>query len=155
LKGSSLQTIERVLSQVSDGKAPLKFPAPVAPTYTILAVDARTLFHGRPDRGDLDQVAFGAGAVPLEYRCYWPVPDGSLTPIRGFFDPANRSTKAKLFQERVHFVAFILERTYEHDELCRIGYYVANPTLFQSQEQVEETLRTFPLYKRALQASTA
>lgn len=97
VEGETLQTIERILSKVSDGNAPLKFPAPVAQTYTVLAVDARTLFHGRPDRGDLDQIAFGAGAVPPEYRCYWLAPDGSLTPLRGFFDPANRSTKAKLF----------------------------------------------------------
>jgi len=50
VEGETLQTIERILSKVSDGKVPLKFPAPTAHTYTLLCVDDRTLLGGRADR---------------------------------------------------------------------------------------------------------
>jgi hypothetical protein len=149
VEGETLQTVEQLLSKVSDGKTPLKFPAPAANTYTLLVVDARTLFQGHADKGDLDQIAFGADAVPAEYKCYWPGRDGSLIPIRGFFDEENRSAKAHHFQERVHFVTFIIEKTYERDELGMIGRYIANPHLFDSKESAEEVLATFPLYVKA------
>lgn len=155
VEGETFQTIERLASKVSDGKAPLKFPMPAAKTYTLLAVDARNLFQGHADRGDLDQIAFGANAVPAGYRCYWPGGDGSLIPLRGLFDSDNQSPKAKHFQERIHFVTFIVEKTYARDELGTIGYYVINPHLFELQASAEEALATFPLYAKALHARAA
>jgi hypothetical protein len=142
--GETLQTIQRLLNKVSNGDSPLKFPLPKN-TYSMLAVDIRCLFDGHCDAVDLDLIAYGANAVDPEIRLHWPASDGSVRPLLGLFDPANTSAKAKHFQERVHFVSFILEQTYELDELRTIGYYYANPHLFDNEKHVYSALRTFPL----------
>ena len=155
VEGETLQAVERLLSKVSDGKFPLKFPPPSANTYSMLAVDIRSLFRGHADRGDLDQIAYGASAVPERYRCFWPGRDGKLLPIRGIFDPVNTSTKARHFRERVHFLTFVLERTYEREELAQIGYYVANPHLFESHDSAKDAFATFPLNWKARREKAA
>ena len=155
VEGETLQAVERLLSKVSDGKFPLKFPPPSANTYSMLAVDIRSLFRGHADRGDLDQIAYGASAVPERYRCFWPGRDGKLLPIRGIFDSVNTSTKARHFRERVHFLTFVLERTYERAELAQIGYYVANPHLFESHDSAKDAFATFPLNRKARREKAA
>jgi hypothetical protein len=121
VEGETLQTVERLLSKVSDGESPLKFPLPIANNYTMLTVDIRSLFSEHVDRADLDHIAYGANAVPIEYRLYWQSREGRLCPLRGIFDPANNLQKAKHFQERVHFLTILIEKRYGRTELSKIG----------------------------------
>jgi hypothetical protein len=151
VEGETLQTVERLLSKVSDGESPLKFPLPIANNYTMLTVDIRSLFSEHVDRADLDHIAYGANAVPIEYRLYWQSREGRLCPLRGIFDPANNLQKAKHFQERVHFLTFLIEKSYGRTELSKIGYYVANPCLFDSHESAMSALSTFPLISKEIQ----
>lgn len=142
--GETLSVIERLLSKVSDGTNALKFPLPDTATLSVLIADARSLFDGHADRGDLDQIGYGHIAVPQEARCFWQLSDGTLKPILGLFDPANTSKKAAHLRERVHFVGLVCERNYQRGELGDTGYYIANPYLLTDKEAANAAFARIP-----------
>ncbi len=73
--------------------------------------------------------------------------------------PTARIESAKIFQERVHFVGFMNERSYLPGEMRTIksAYYLPNPNLFQSNAEAMiafQSYRSRPLQKTDLNAKT-
>ncbi|WFT94387.1 DUF1488 family protein [Bradyrhizobium barranii] len=144
-EGEALKAIERIVGKAQNNGRPSKFPLPDGERKSMLIVDARA--HGRPDRLDCTQIAYGAEAVP-EWAAYrWIADDGQVFPIVGAFDARNPMRGARHFQECVHFLGIVSEETYEREELQYFIRFYHNPTLFPSKDDALAALRTFPLFQ--------
>lgn len=143
-EGETLLAIQRIVGKISDGERPSKFPPPQDNRFAMLVVDMRTFLHGG-DRGDYEQIAYGAAAVPPSTQRTWPRENGTRVPMIGAFDPSNPMRGAAHFRKRVHFIAFIAERSYCSGEIAEGMRYAPNWALFGNEDKAKAALRSFPL----------
>jgi hypothetical protein len=123
-EGETLKAVERICQKFESGGKPHKFPAPDAATHVLL-VDFRTFLNGG-DEYDRVHVALGGELVPNEaHRRYWK---GNL--ITGVFSPETKLRGAAEARERLHFIGFVNEKSYESGAFGPAVQFIANPHLF-------------------------
>ena len=130
---------------------PSKFPVPTPGRYHLVIVDVRDYLYGMGEVLDWRQIAYGSDGVKgsNDWALHWLPREvkGQPGPICGVFDPRSPVESAKVFQERVHFVGFMNERSYLPGEMRRIksAHYLPNPNLFQSNAEAMIAFQTYSL----------
>jgi hypothetical protein len=103
-------------------------------------VDVRTLFNGG-DGWDRVHVGLGGEYIPEEfYRRYFK---GKL--VSGVFSPRTRLKGAPEARERLHFIGFVNEKSYEAGAFGPSIQFIANPHLFKTVEEAQAGLTGWPL----------
>lgn len=152
-EGEILKAQERIGSKFwSDKKqAPIKFPEPKRAIH-LLMVDARGfLGDGLGDRVDWHHIAYGPYGLEEHFIRFWTDPKtGQRTPILGLFDPNCPLVASRVIQERLHFIGFVCERTFETGEIKERAFYCCNPALFGNKEQVWMVISHWPLIPESL-----
>jgi hypothetical protein len=134
----------------SDNGLPSKIPVPMLGRYHLVIVDVRDYLYGMGDVLDWRQIAYGADGVkgPNDWALHWLPKEvkGQPGPICGVFDPRSPVESAKVFQERVHFIGFINERSYLPGEMrtVKAAHYLPNPNLFRSDAEARTAFQTYP-----------
>ena len=105
----------------------------------MLLVDVRTLFNGG-DVWDRLHVGLGGETVPPEFRHYY---QGNL--ISGVFSPKTKLKGAAEALERLHFIGFVNEKSYEAGAFGPAIQFIANPHLFKTVEEARAALVGWPL----------
>ena len=137
-EGETIKAVERICQKLEHGGRPHKFPVP-ARAYHAILIDFRTFLHG----GDVvDRIHVGVGGeyVPVPCRHYW---NGEL--ISGVFSPRTTLRGAAQARERVHFLGFVCEERYRPGTFAAATQFVGNPNLFQSAEEAQAVIATWPL----------
>lgn len=138
-EGETLKAVERICQKFESGGKPHKFPAPGSATH-ILLVDFRTFLNGG-DEWDRVHVGLGGELVRNPFnRRYW---NGEL--ITGVFSPRTKLRGAAEARERLHFIGFVNEKSYETEELATAIQFIANPHLFKTSEEARAALAGWPL----------
>lgn len=79
---------------------------------------------------------------------YWEIEPGRLSAIKGLFEADNPLRAARYVQERIHFVGFVREHDLFEGEIRQVGYYLANPHLFSTQEEGARAFEGYPIAQR-------
>lgn len=138
-EGETLKAVERICQKFESGGKPHKFPPPGSATHVLL-VDVRTLFNGG-DEWDRVHVGLGGEYVPHElFRRYYK---GKL--ISGVFSPRTTLRGASEARERLHFIGFVNEKSYDAGEFGPAIQFIANPHLFKTPEEARAALAGWPL----------
>ena len=138
-EGETIKAVQRICQKCERNGEPHKFPMPDA-AYHVMLVDFRTFLHGG-DEYDRIHVGLGGKYVPEEIcRRYC---DGN--PISGVFSPRTKVHGAPEIRQRVHFLGFVCEETYENGAFGRATQFIVNPNLFQSAAEVQSAIETWPL----------
>jgi hypothetical protein len=139
-EGETLKAVQRICQKFeSDGK-PHKFPVPGAATHVLL-VDFRTFLLDGGDEYDRVHVGLGGDLVTNEaHRRYW---EGKL--ITGVFSPKTNVRGAAEARQRLHFIGFVNEKSYEEGAFGPAIQFIANPHLFKTSEQARAALAGWPL----------
>ena len=139
-EGETLKAVQRICQKCARKGRPHKFPAPDGAIHVLL-IDARTLLSGTTDMYDWIHIGLGGEYLTQEFhRRYW---EGTL--ISGVFNSRTTVHGAKWAQERLHLIGFMKE---EQFGVCDFGSsikFVANPFLFDSMEDLQNTLAKWPL----------
>src|SRR6266436_3014365 len=141
-EGETLKAIERICQKCELGGKPHKFSKPDKALHAIL-VDMRTFKDG----GDVhDRVHIGLGGeyVELPYRTYYWGQSKSWKQISGVFGPRTELKGAAEARERVHFIGFLRERSFQPSEFGEVIQFVANPHLFKDAAAVKAASDTWP-----------
>ena len=138
-EGETLKAVQRICQKCErDGRAH-KFSVPHS-TYHVILVDFRTFLHG----GDVyDRIHVGlGGAAVREAACrrYW---NGNL--ISGVFSPHTNVRGAAEVRNRVHFLGFVCEKSYEPCAFGRATQFIFNPNLFSSADDAYAAIASWPL----------
>jgi hypothetical protein len=142
-EGETLKAIERICQKCERDGKPHKFPKPDKALHAIL-VDMRTFKDG----GDVhDRVHIGLGGeyVKEPYRMYWG--EGKeRTLISGVFGPQTEVKGSVEARQRVHFIGFVRERTFQPGEFGAVLEFVVNPYLSKDAAAIIKTaINTWPL----------
>lgn len=137
-EGETLMAVQRICQKLENNGKPHKFPPPASAIHVLL-VDVRTLFNGG-DEGDRIHVGLGGRFVPPQYRHFYK---GKL--ISGVFSPETNLKGAAEAQERLHFIGFVNEKSYEAGAFGPSIQFVANPRLFNTPEAARAALAGWPL----------
>ncbi|MBR1129896.1 hypothetical protein [Bradyrhizobium iriomotense] len=138
-EGETLKAVERICQKFERDGTPHKFPPPGSATHVLLA-DVRTLFNGG-DKWDRVNVGLGGEYVPHEFfRRYYR---GRL--VTGVFSPKTTLKGAAEARERLHFIGFVNEQSYENGGFGSSIQFIANPHLFKSVEDARAALAGWPL----------
>ncbi|NIA68446.1 hypothetical protein HBA54_07555 [Pelagibius litoralis] len=137
-EAETLKAIERICQKCERDDRPIKFPRPSGALHTIL-VDSRELFFG-PDHYDCIHIALGGEYVPENVRHFW---QGNV--ISGVFNKRTSLHGARYAQERVHFIGFVNEQSYQFEEFGKVIRLVANPNLFADDEAARAAVAKWPL----------
>jgi hypothetical protein len=141
-EGETLKSVERICQKFESGGKPHKFPAPGTATHVLL-VDFRTFLNRGGDEYDRVHVGLGGELVPNEARRrYWK---GNL--ITGVFSPKTRVRGAAEARERLHFIGFVNEKSYETGAFGLAIQFIANPHLFKTSEEARAAWAGWPLGK--------
>lgn len=141
-EGETLKVVERICQKCERQGKPHKFPLPNKVLHAIL-VDMRTFKDG----GDIhDRVHIGLGGAYVQepYRMYWGEGENRKL-ISGVFGSETVSKGAPETRERVHFIGFVRERTFQSGEFGTVIQFVANPHLFKDVVAVKTAIDTWPL----------
>lgn len=138
IEGETLKAVQRICQKCEQRGRPHKFSMP-GRAYHMILVDFRTFMNGG-DIHDRLHVALGAKSVAYPYRLAW-----QAQPISGVFSARTAVCGAAEVRERVHFIGFVRERTYQPYELGRAIQLVANPHLFLDAAAVRVAGETWPL----------
>jgi hypothetical protein len=134
-EGETLKAVERICQKCErDGRA-TKFPVPGGAYHTLL-VDFRTVASGG-DAYDRIHIGLGGENVPPEMRHLW---EGK--PISGVFSPRTVLRGAAFIRERVHFLGFVNEKSYEPGAFGAAIQFIANPNVFESAAEADAALAT-------------
>lgn len=138
-EGEMLLAQQKIGEKVLSGGQVIKFPVPSAGTINAILTDMRG-YLGMPvaDRMDYRQIAYGASGVPEYAVHFWR---GS--PIKGLFEEDNPLPAARVIRERIHFLGFVAEHTYDDKEIISLSYYLPNPHLISDQQQARDALASF------------
>lgn len=140
-EGETLKAVERICQKFEHKGKPHKFPPPASATHVLL-VDVRTLFNGG-DVWDRIHVGLGGEFVPHEiFRRYYK---GNL--ISGVFSLRTKLRGATEARERVHFIGFVNEKSYEAGAVGPAIQFIANPHLFKTPEEARAGLVGWPFGK--------
>jgi hypothetical protein len=137
-----LALLTRICQKCELGGKPHKFPKPEKALHAIL-VDMRTFKNG----GDVhDRVHIGLGGeyVKEPYRVYWRQGKERKL-ISGFFGPTTELKGAVEARERVHFIGFVREQSFQPGELGALIQFVANPHLLKDAAAIKTAIDTWPL----------
>jgi hypothetical protein len=99
----------------------------------------RTLFNGG-DIWDRIHVGLGGELVPPQFRHFYK---GNL--ITGVFHSKNKLKGAAEARERLHFIGFVNEKSYQTGAFGPSIQFVANPRLFKTPEAARAALAGWPL----------
>jgi hypothetical protein len=147
-EGEALLVIQKIGEKVHDGKAPIKFAAPIPDQYHVVIVDMRGHLGGG-DIEDWKQIAYGAEHVAPQFRKYWLDKDDRQIPLRGVWHPENRMRFASTARERLHAIMFVAEEEYSDGSLSKGAWIACNPHLFSDEASARAALAHFPLWKSA------
>jgi hypothetical protein len=140
-EGETLKAVERICQKFESGGKPHKFPSPGTAVHVLL-VDVRTLFNGG-DEWDRVHVGLGGEYVPHEFfRRYYK---DKL--ISGVFSPRTTLKGAPEARERLHFIGFVNEKSYDADAFGPAIQFIANPHLYRTPEEAHAALVAWPLGK--------
>jgi hypothetical protein len=141
-EGETLKAVERICQKCELGGKPHKFPKPDKALHAIL-VDMRTFKNGG-DVHDRMHIGLGGEYVKEPYRMYWGE-DKQRELISGVFGPRTRVKGATEVHERVHFIGFVRERSFQPGELGMVIQFVGNPTPVQGGRRYQSGHRHWPL----------
>lgn len=130
-EGEMIRAQERIAEKVFKLKTnqPIKFPESNE-KINILLVDARGYLGLPGDEIDWCQFMLGPRGLPPGTVLFWTnEKTGKKEPIAGLFEPRCPIAAAKTFQERINFVGFICETTFEAGEIFKQSFFVQNPHL--------------------------
>jgi len=85
-------------------------------------------------------VGLGGKNVSEFHRRYW---NGNL--ISGVFSPETKLRGATEARERLHFIGFVNEKSYEASAIGPAIQFIANPHLFKTAEEARAALAGWPL----------
>jgi hypothetical protein len=144
-EGELLLVEQKIAEKVMRGRKPIKFPEPATELHMII-IDTRAFLNGG-DADDYAQIAYGRDGMRHQGNILkWPNPKtGKWEPIKGLFQPENPLRGARLIQERIHFLGFVAEKTYEDEEIPRLTVPCANPHLISNEQAVRTAWGTNPL----------
>lgn len=138
-EGETLKAVERICQKFESGGKAHKFPARGSATHVLL-VDFRTFLNGG-DEHDRVHVGLGGELVLSEtHRRYWK---GNL--ITGVFSPRTKLRGAAEARERLHFIGFVNEKSYETGAFGPAIQFIANPHLFKTADEARTELACWPL----------
>lgn len=137
-EGETLKAVERICQKFEKGGKPHKFSPPGSATHVLL-VDFRTFFNGG-DVWDRLHVGLGGDSVPGQFRRHW-----NDNPISGVFSPKTKLKGAAEARERLHFIGFVNEQSYEAGEIGAAIQFIANPRLFKTADEARAALSGWPL----------
>ncbi len=130
-EGEMLLAQQKIGAKVFDGVGATKFPEPDGRIHVIL-VDMRAYLNGG-DPWDYAQIAYGPNRMPRELVHCW-LHDGQWQPIRGLYEPECLGKAAPFVQQRIHFLAFVAEKTYEPNEILEKLLLLPNPNLLSDSD---------------------
>ncbi len=136
--GETLKAVERICQKCERDENPYKFPLQQGRFHALL-VDFRTFLNGG-DVHDRIHIGLGGEFIHPEARRYW---NGSL--ISGVFNPRTRMHGAKEARERIHFLGFVCENSFEGDAFGRATEFIANPYLFPDAQNMRAVANSWPL----------
>ena len=98
--------VQRICQKLEKDGKPHKFPPPAGKTHVLL-VDFRTFKNGG-DKWDRAHIGLGGESVPEVFRNHY---EGRL--VSGVFDTKTTLKGAAQARERLHFIGFVNEKSYE------------------------------------------
>jgi hypothetical protein len=101
-------------------------------------------FKDGGDIHDRKHIALGGAYVDIPYRAFW-THEGKSNLISGVFAEETGLKGALEARERVHFIGFVRERSFELGEFGNVIEFVANPYFFKTVSDVKAALETWPL----------
>jgi hypothetical protein len=137
-EGETLMAVQRICQKLEKDGKPHKFPPPAGKTHVLL-VDFRTFKNGG-DKWDRAHIGLGGESVPEVFRNQY---EGRL--VSGVFDTKTTLKGAAQARERLHFIGFVNEKSYEDGSFGPAIQFVANPDLFKSPEEAHAALAGWPL----------
>ena len=140
-EGESLLVVQKIGDKVHDRDSPIKFPVPSLGQHHAIIVDMRNYLDGG-DIADWRQIAYGAGAVAIEYRKYWLDKNNRRIPLHGVWHPRNQMRFSRTARERLHAIIFVSEENYEDGEIQTSSCVVFNPFLFSSRIEACSAMRS-------------
>jgi hypothetical protein len=141
-EGETLKAVQRICQKCESGGKPHKFPKPDKALHVIL-VDLRTFKNGG-DVHDRMHIGLGGEYVKEPFRMYWGEGEKRKL-ISGVFGPRTKVNGSTEARERVHFIGFVRERSFQPGELATVTQFVANPLLFKDATAVKVAIDTWPL----------
>ncbi|CBJ39345.1 protein of unknown function [Ralstonia solanacearum CMR15] len=133
-EGEMLLVQQKIGEKVFDGKQVVKFPEPSGPIQVIV-VDMRA-FLGGGDYWDYRQIAYGPSGIPQELQelvhCW--LHKEQWRPIRGLFEADCVCRAAPYIQQRIHFLAFVAEASYEPGDIFQHIRLLPNPELVSDDD---------------------
>jgi hypothetical protein len=105
-EGETLMAVQRICQKLEKDGKPHKFPPPAGKTHVLL-VDFRTFKNGG-DKWDRAHIGLGGESVPEVFRNHY---EGRL--VSGVFDTKTTLKGAAQARERLHFIGFVNEKSYE------------------------------------------
>jgi hypothetical protein len=141
-EGETLKAVERICQKCELKGKPHKFPKPVRTLHAIL-VDLRTFKNGG-DVHDRIHIGLGGEYVKEPFRMYWGQGEKREL-ISGVFGPQTKVKGATETRERVHFIGFVRERSFQPGKFGTVTQFVANPHLFKNAAAVKAAIDTWPL----------
>jgi len=126
----------------------IKFGVPTAGVFQAIIADVRGAGLALMDDWDFLQIAYGPqGIAHAKHPVgqYFRMKDGSRKPVSGLFDPSNVQRYTKAFRERIHFVGFCSDETYELGSVHKNLVMIPNPHMFQTWEEIDDAVSTFPV----------
>ncbi len=137
-EGETLKAVQRICQKMERNGRPHKFSIPTYALHVLL-VDFRTFLMNGGDIHDQIHVAFGGNYVDSLYRRYW---NNNL--ISGVFSEHTVVNGAVEARDRLHFIGFVTERSYESDIFGQATRFFANPNLLH-HEGAHEAIKKWPL----------
>jgi hypothetical protein len=132
-----LRVVHKIGEKVWDGKRPIKFPTPDGAALHMILVDMRGFegMAGHPDRDHCRQIVGGPDLV--SEKAFVASHHDTGEPIRGVWDPANKSQAALVLRERVHVIGFVHEQIYCDDEIRDVTLPFLNPAFFAQEDRLD------------------
>lgn len=152
IEGELLLAQQKIGEKVHIHSSPTKFPEPRPGTYHLILVDMRGFGITGGDMWDYRQIAYGPAGLPqdMPYLVHsWTDHAGSRRPILGLFDQSNTYQRAaQVVQERVHFIGFCNDESYELNGIRDNTLFLPNPHLFTDDEAARAVYEMYPLKAR-------
>jgi hypothetical protein len=123
-EGETLKAVQRICQKCERGGRPHKFPVR-GRAFNVLLVHFRTFLNG----GDVhDRIHVGLGGEFLGHEALRRRWNGQI--ISGAYNTRTNVRGAPEFRERVHFLGFVNERTYQPGEFAPLPSSLRTPICF-------------------------
>lgn len=101
-------------------------------------------FKNGGDVHDRIHIGLGGEFVAGPYQMFWGEGEKRKL-ISGVFGPRTTTKGALEARERVHFIGFVRERSFQPGEFSAVTQFVANPHLLKDAAAVKRAIDTWPL----------